>query len=91
MAKRKSKKQAPRPFVKVKSVKIHELIKDWDDNDPLYEVDATFTFVDGTKERFTFDWVRAGHLHSMRHPRAEEAQEDFRYLIESTGACIAED
>lgn len=88
MAKRKP---ASRPFVKVKSVKIHERLIDWDDNDPLYEVDATLTFVDGTKERFTFDWVRAGHLHSLRHPKSKYADEDFRYLIESTGACIAED
>ena len=80
----KSKKVVKKLIVErtVKSVKIHEIIEGWDDNDPLYEVDATLTFSDGKKERHCFEWVRAGHLHSLKHPRSKYAEEDLKDLLE---------
>jgi hypothetical protein len=70
---------------KITAVKIHKLNKDWDDGDPLYEVTATLTFADGSKQKYEFDWVRAGHLYGLRHPRTrdEDILEDLQYLVET--------
>jgi hypothetical protein len=79
----KSKKAVKKTAVErtVKSVKIHEIIEGWDDGDPLYEVNATLTFSDGKKERHCWTDVRAGHLHSLKHPRSKYAKEDFKDLL----------
>lgn len=70
----------------IKAIKIHSINEDHDDGDPLYEVEATITYKDGLKKRYTFEWVRAGHLHALKHPKSRdpEMQEFLEYLIAGT-------
>ena len=74
---------------KVKAVKIHNSYKTYDDNEALWEVDATLTFADGTSRRYEFDWVRAGHMHALKHPRSADAQEMFEDLLERDSSRVA--
>lgn len=67
-----------------KSVTIHKISEGWDDGDPLYEVDCTITFEDGTEERCYFDYIRAGQLHSLEHPRSKSARHDIIELCQSS-------
>lgn len=44
----------------IKKAKFYNLVKDWDDGDPLWTGNLELTMMDGTKIKYYCDWIRQG-------------------------------
>ena len=45
----------------IKKAKFVDLVKDWDDGEPLWEGLLQLTMMDGSKKEYRCDWIRQGH------------------------------
>ncbi len=50
----------------IKKAKFVDLVKGWDDGDPLWTGLLQLTLTDGTKKEYRCDWIRQGHRDDVR-------------------------
>lgn len=65
-----------------KKIDVHDVLEGEDDHEPLYQVHATLHHSNGSKRSYRFDWVRKGHLHALKHPKAKGSDGMLKDLMD---------